>query len=349
MKPSFSSAFAASLSAFALTVAVTAPASAADFPQRQALEAQSARSGLGVGQLPLLKRVPGPGKEAVAGEVLRGFGASSTGITTEGSFSIEADEDRYSLTGDGGWFLTVLGDGSRIHYSNQALLEARPELALPLEERLSQDALEDLGRQFVANDLKSFAQLSPGEKLVPSFTEFLVQGGGSTEPGGPAEREKVLASTVVFSRSVGGIAIVGPGSKIAVTFANDGTPVAFDVDWAQYVPTSQTQEVLPLGDILARSEVLGKTGAEETLDRIECGYFDLGSRKRDASALVQAGCFLQIGVETPSEGGNLVGGIVEAIPAGASVVADGSWPEAARLAGLPTAEGSPEPEAAPSL
>lgn len=348
MKLSFSSAFAASLSAFALTVTMTSPASAADFPQRQALEAQSARTGLGVDQLPLLKRVPGAGKEAVAGQVLSGFASARTGITTEGNFSIEVDEVRYSLTGDSGWFLTVLGDGSRIRYSNEALLEARPELALPLEERLSQEALESLGREFIANDLKSFAMLSAGELLVPSFTEFLVQGGGSTEPGGIVEREQVLASTVVFSRSVGGIAIVGPGSKIAVTFANDGTPVAFDIDWAQYLPTAQTQEVLPLNDILARSEVLGKTGGEENLDRIECGYFDLGGRKRDAGAVLQAGCFLQVSIKNEDDDGHVLAGIAEAIPAGASVVADESWPAALTLAGLPIADGSEEPPAAPA-
>ena len=336
------------LAAFTFLLTPVDSASAADFPERIALEAQSAQSGLGVGQIPLLRRVAGPGRETVAGQVRDRFATGGTGVTTGGSFRLDTDEKRYALLGEGGWFLTVYRDGSRIRYSNETFLESRPELALPLEERLSQDVLETLGRNFIAGELQQFVKLGPGEELVPSFTEFLVHSGWSTEPGGPVEPETVLASTVVFSRSVAGIAIVGPGSKIAVTFANDGVPVAFDVDWAEYVPTGRVQEVLPVADILARSAALRGGAGDSQLERIECGYFDLGGRKRDAAAPLQAGCFLHVSTRTPTEGGHLTAGFVEAVPAGATVEVDHSWPEALWLAGLPVPEGSPEPPAAPT-
>lgn len=336
--------FPASMFSLAL-LAAAGTAAAADFPARQKLEAQSARAGLGVELLPVLKRVAGPDKETVAQQVLQAF-AASTGITTAGSHAVEADEERLSVAGEDGWFLTVYGDGTRISYRNETLLDSRPELALPLEERLSQDQLESLGRGFVSQHLEAFVKIGEGEELVPSFTEFQVQGGGSTEPGGLTEREQVLASTVVFTRTVGGLSVVGPGSKIAVTFANDGTPVALHVDWAEYGATGEMQEVLPVEEILARSDALNGAG-DEKLEHIECGYFDLGGRKRDAAAPLQAGCFLQVTVETPIEGGHVLAGIVEAVPAGLEVLADESWPEALKLAGLPIPEGSPEPKTAP--
>ena len=142
------------------------------------------------------------------------------------------------------------------------------------------------------------------------------------------EPEQVLASTVVFTRSVGGVAVVGPGSKIAVTFANDGTPVAFDVDWAPYYTAGPVQAVLPVDRILGRSRALGSSASEEKLDRMECGYLDLGGRKRSSGALLQAGCFLQLSIRTPDEEGHFLTGLVEAVPAGAVVLPDPSWPEA---------------------
>ncbi|MCB1034016.1 MAG: hypothetical protein KDD47_09310 [Acidobacteria bacterium] len=337
-------AFAASL----LLLAAAGPASAADFPERQALEARSVESGLGIDRIPLLQRLAGPGRETVAEQALARFAQAVGGVTTAGGSRLDLDEKRHGVIGDDGWFLTVYADGSRIHYDNYTFLESRPELALPLEQRLSQEVLEALGRSFVTGELQGFVSLGSGERLVPSFTEFLVQGGSSTEPGGPVEEDTVLASTIVFSRTVNGVAIVGPGSKIAVTFANDGTAVAFDVDWARYQPTGELQDVLPVAKILERSAALRDGVGEENLEHMECGYFDLGGRKRDVEAPLQAGCFLQVSVETPIEDGHLLAAYAEAVPAGVSVEADPSWPEAARLAGLPIPPGAPEPPAAPA-
>ena len=78
MKTFIPTALAIFATAFALTLPSAGPVSAADFPQRLALESQSSRSGLAVERLPLLKRVVGPGREAMAGQVLARFAQSRT-------------------------------------------------------------------------------------------------------------------------------------------------------------------------------------------------------------------------------------------------------------------------------
>lgn len=322
---------------------------AADFPQRLAHEATSRTTGFDRSRLPLLERVPGPGKEAVAGTLLARFAAGSS-ISTAGTTRQDASESRLAVTSDAGWALKVWADGTRVSYRNFPLLDSPTSLDVPVAERFTESKLETLGRAFIGENLGGLVTLGAGETLVPLFTEFALRGGMAAD-GSATEPDKVAASTVIFTRAVGGVPMVGPGSKVAVTFTNDGKAVAFDLDWPRYRTRTEQQSLLPAADIRARSKVLAEFAGfpEETVtEHFECGYYDAGARRKDPGALIQAGCFLQayqrrivdpeIHALSPRSGHVLVAK-GEAIPAGLQVVADGGWPEAMALLGLPSEAG----------
>ena len=80
-----------------------------------------------------------------------------------------------------------------------------------------------------------------------------------------------------------GVPVIGPGSKVAVWFANDRRPVAFDVDWPVYNPLRGRQRVLSRERLMSRVKETtvspgGESGAQ--VARFECGYVDLGATRR---------------------------------------------------------------------
>ena len=327
-------------------------AGAADYPQRKDLAARSAQEGLGRAEVGLLARTAGPGSEPTAQALLSRFGNSRRAVTTRGTAKPAVHKDSVSFAGDG-WLLQVYADGTRVHYRNYDSLESKKGLGRPVADRLSLEKLEGLGRRFIATQLAGLVTLEAGDELVPLFTEHQISGGGPAREGAKPFAEKVMASTVVFGRAVDGVAVVGPGSKVAVLFTNDGEAVGFDYDWPKYARTGRTQRVLALGDIRERAH--GLTAADlgapgVTVKRIECGYFDAGARRRDAKAPIQAGCGIQYSQRTIVDAeanrrdpasGHTTAAFVEAIPAGAAVESDEGWPQAVSLTG-----GSPAPAAA---
>ncbi len=324
---------------------------AADFPQRLAHEETSRTAGFDRSRLPLLERLPGPGKEAVAGTLLARFAAGGS-ISTAGALQQDTDAARLVVTGDAGWALKVWADGTRLSYRNFALLDSSPALDVPLAERFTESKLETLGRAFIHEHLAGLVTLASGETLVPLFTEFAIRGGMAVDGSGATEPDKVAASSVVFTRAVGGVPVVGPGSKVAVTFTNDAKPVAFDLDWPRYRLRSDRQVLLPLADILARSKVLADfAGFPEpaVTEHFECGYYDAGARRKDPLAPLQAGCFVQARQRRTVNGAeHVLVARAEAIPAGTEVVADAGWPEVMALLGLPSVETGAPGEAPPA-
>lgn len=330
---------------FAAVSLLSGLAWAADFPQRMESAKRSAAQGLGRAEIPLMKRKPGPGMSAVAGVLAKKFSQSAAPITTRGGSRTQTHRNRVRIAGEG-WALQVYGDGTKARYRNSAYLDRYASLARPVGQRLSESRLEALGRQFIREHLQDVVALGPNEALVPFFTEFQIGGGGPAKAGAPMIDERVVANTVVFSRSVNGTDVVGPGSKIAITFANDEKPVGFDFDWPSYEPAGRTQKVVPLPEIQKRMQQLGPARTDSPgvkLERFECGYFDAGLKRRDPEAFVQAGCFVhtskrrivdQAAYSQDSGSGHLLAAFVEAIPAGDPVEPDKRWRHAAKLLGI---------------
>jgi hypothetical protein len=323
---------------------------AADFPQRTALAQRSASVGLGRAQVTLLSRDAGPGAAAQVDALATRFGQSALAVTTRGSAEQLVKAGSIGLRGDG-WLLQAYADGTRVRYRNYAALDAKASLARPVAQRLTPPALETLGRRFIAAHLADLLALDTTEALVPLFTEHEISGAVGVGPGAVAPEEQVTASTIVFGRTVDGVAVIGPGSKVAVLFANDGEPVGFDFDWPRYTPTARTQRVLALPEILERSHGLTSLDLQApgvTVKRMECGYFDAGARRHDPAALIQAGCSLHYTQRTivdteahrrDATSGHTLAAIVDVLPAGEVVERDHGWPQALRLT-----DGSEEPE-----
>jgi hypothetical protein len=325
----------------------TAAAHAADFPQRTELLQRSAAAGLGREQVTLLERQPGPGAAARLDELAARFSQSSQAVNTRGGAERLVKGRSAALRGDG-WLLQVYADGSRARYRNYAALDAKGQsLARPLAERMTPTALETLGRRFIATQLSGLVALGEGEDLVPLYTEHEISTLEGVGSNAGQREEYVAASTVVFGRSVDGVAVVGPGSKVAVVFANDGEALGFDFDWPRYTQTARTQRVLSLPQIRARARTLTDvdlTAPDISLKRTECGYVDAGAGRRDPSAPLQAGCGLhytrriivdaEVNRRDPASGHTLAA-VAEEIPAGETVEPDANWPQAVRLAGGP--------------
>jgi len=157
--------------------------------------------------------------------------------------------------------------------------------------------------------------------------------------------EMVHASTVVFGRTVDGLPVVGPGSKVAVIFANDGQPVGFDYDWAPYAETGETQRILPVDEIRRRGAEYSPFDADdqEVQDlHFECGYVDFGARKRDPGSLLQGGC-MRHGVKkwivdpkahAKDQGsGHTMMATLDFFPAGEKMQTDATWEQAAKPGG----------------
>jgi len=326
------------LSAFVLILGVGTESMAADFAPRIESAKRSAEVGLGRSEVTLLERVQGPGLDETARNLLDSFASSNEVVTTRGRISVRVGDDRVSYVAEEGWFLDVYNDGSKASYRNYQYLADNPQLAVSVEERLSNEELDMLGREFIATQLGKFVRMGGGEKLVPSFTEFEITGGGSAIDSKAVERERVQSAVVVFSRSVDGVQVIGPGSKVAVVFANDRSPVGFDFDWPQYKSTAKVQRVLEMEELRARLEkdlTLDSSRGDVQVQRVDCGLVDLGARKRDPKSVIQAGCSVQSVQRSVSEGskdapnadsGYMTVAVMDYIPVGEYVEPHAYWP-----------------------
>ena len=331
------------LTGLALSIACMA-ANAADFSQRTALAERSLKSGLGVDSAPLLTRAPGPGQRVATELFVKEFSLSDDGITTKGLVKTEVGKDKTTVIGDK-WAMQIYGDGTKVKYRNYEFLDSADNKPVGVASRLSQDALEKLGREFIGRRLVQFVKLSKNETLVPWFTEFQVQGGGSIEAGVRPVAETVLASTVIFTKAVNGIPVLGPGSKVAVVFDNNGQAAGFDMDWSAYQVTSSIQKVASLSEVQGRANKLSPfdLGASDTkITRFECGYFDLGARKRDVNAPIQTACLVhankrqivdKVAYAEDKNSGHTVAAVMSPIPAGLNIARDANWPQAIQLLG----------------
>ncbi len=315
---------------------------AADYPHRLSSEKLSNEVGMVREQIPLLVPVQGPGISVIIEKLMTRFKDSKTPITTYGTVEKREKRDRISVVGEG-WTLDVNKDGTNVSYRNYKFLDSKPELARPVNRRISNEKLEELGRIFIKENLSEYIKLGANEELIPFFSEHAIGGGGSTKRATAADEEKVYASTIVFTRTIDKINIIGDGSKIAIMFNNEGVPVGFDFDWTQYRPTDKFQKVMPVAEIRKRAKRLASLDLDSSnveVKRFDCGYYDAGARKRDSKAFIQAGCAIHyhekkivdknIYKQNPNSG-HTVAAYVDFIPAGEIVEPDEKWQQALKI------------------
>jgi hypothetical protein len=141
--------------------------------------------------------------------------------------------------------------------------------------------------------------------------------------------------------------VVGDGSKVILTFANDGSLESFHYDWPTY-QTAAAQDVVAADEVLSRVQrvvsvrrgaaapVARVAGSEypvvldpsTQLEALECGYYDPGSGR--SSQPIQPGCTYRA-VSQDARGMRL--GFAGAIPAAVAFDGDASWPETRILRG----------------
>jgi len=323
-------------------------ATAADFDARVASEKRSATVGLGRDSIDLLRRENGPGVDKVAADLLSRFDSKvankGNAVYTSDHFKKTVTDKQTTYIGEEGWNLQVYGDGSNARYRNYRHIADIPDLQRSVAKRFSNEELENMGRDFIAGELTGLITLGPNEEIVPYFTQFEVTGGGSTEKDSAMDQEMVHASTVVFTRVVDGLPVVGGGSKVAVIFANDGKAIGFDFDWPSYESNRKHQQVLKLDQIKERGREYSThefNSAEVRELHFDCGYVDFGARKRDHKAPVQAGCMRQSAkkqivdaavYQQDQRSGHIVDARLDYLPAGETMEVDAFWSKGKRRA-----------------
>jgi hypothetical protein len=112
----------------------------------------------------------------------------------------------------------------------------------------------------------------------------------------------VYASRVTFVRAVDGVSVVGPGSRVMVMLANDGTLVGFDIDWPELKRTGKKVATADIATIRQREEELkgasaAQTGVEQV--RFERGYYDPGASAAVPGLLLEPACVSDVGSSDP--------------------------------------------------
>ncbi len=268
----------------------------------------------------------------------------------------ERRTDGLRVTGDS-WRLDVFGDGSSGEFVDQAIAAGAHQYAVDPAKALSAQALETAGRAYIERTLSRTIVLQPAERLVFETTSLRTEGGVARD--GTGAHAAVAEARVVFSREIGGIPVVGAGSKIAITFRGDGPVESFRYDWPKYTRTSREQRLAPPLEILrriqqvasvrTRAEVAGdlvaprniermaepmRLGAGVQLQDLNCGYYDPGLKNRHASAPLQAGCYYHVVHSQGEEPYVTTAAYSGAVPAAASPERDTRWPEVEVLRGV---------------
>jgi len=301
--------------------------------QRAAFNRKSLQAGLGVGEVSLLRRLPGPGAETVVQRLITGFAEKAS---LAGKFAVNrADGKLYATSGSVRF--RVDDDGTRIRYDNRTRVDDASYQRVSVENRMSHERLVELGLAFIAGPLADFVKVGPRDKIVPLQSEYEIEGG--VDHHGKRDEEKVVSATIVLGRTIDGTHVIGSGSKVSITFGNNAAVLAFSVDWPGYESVPRRQQVLGISEIWERVSALStmRFGADDVrIRRFECGYFDDGARLgRDTTALIQAACAVHYvgsrNVTSNGSAGAIQTAIVDQIPVGVVVEPDSGWPHATAL------------------
>ncbi len=292
------------------------------------LTQRSLRQGFPARRVPLLEVLAGPGREAGATALLEHFARADMGSRLRLANLRPDPKANRILTymGEAGYF-EVIADGSKLRA--RAMIDDPNEIARAGTRRIEKNELERLGSRFVRGPLARFVKIGTGERLRFWGVRYLKESSGDAVAGTRA-RTSVIANIAIFGREIGGVPVVGSGSKIAVWFDNARRPVGFDVDWPVYRISRTAQATLPMPELsrrVAATTVPLRNSTSATVRRFECGYVDLGATRR--GGFIQTGC--SIAFEGRGEGGE-AWARVEYVPAGAQVLREERWPLANALA-----------------
>lgn len=254
-----------------LAISASAQSSArpGDQPFRVAAAAKSKANGLAGAVVSRIERLPGPGRDVVMAKVLDRF--TPPGLSTD-QVRIHSTSESTVAVGDG-WLAEVRGTGEAVRFVNDAYISGAANPRKSKAERTSGAVLEARGRQLIADTLAPFVKLGPGETIEAWSVSYMME--SSANASGILE-ESVVASRILFTRVIDGVPVLGPGNKVSVTLANDGTLVGFDLDWPDLARVGQGAPLLDIGTIraaVARQESPQAAAAENVF---ECGYFDKG-------------------------------------------------------------------------
>jgi len=204
-------------------------------------------------------------------------------------------------------------------------------LAVPKAARMSTMELEARARSFIHTVLADHVVLGSGEELVAVATQYLTDDGaaveGNTHSKHAQRLPQVIASRMVFGRTIDGVPVLGPSSWVSVSLSNDGTPTEFEYDWPTYARVGKGRNVVDLDAIVARGAGLAPVSLDAPNVRIrsmDCGYYDSAT----AGGMLEPACTLDYSYQATS-GGSSVHSTV--IPAAAEVRVDPKWSETREL------------------
>lgn len=317
-------------------------ARAQDLPQTKTHQQLSITQGFNQAGLAVLRRTGAVDPNTVSAALIAKMRPTST-------YQSSTVGTKLRVTGDQ-WSLEVAGDGSAAEYLDLAVQGQAHSLGQPLTAEMSAAELEQRGRAFIASQLASQIVLGADEELMALRTDYRTEGGQDLATG--TMTQAVVANRIVFGRTVNGVPIVGNGSKVILTFTNDGSLESFRYDWPRY-QVAGTQTVVDAGEILsrvqqvvgarngvapARSGVLAPSKehaaspveltSNTQLQTLDCGYYDAGSKTRQMQS-VQPGC-AYLAVSQDPDGTR--SGYAGAVPGGAQFTMDAAWPETHILA-----------------
>ena len=343
--------------------ATSVPAFAAYFPGADINAARSMSSGMSVPFARILRRAPRNSPETEITLL-----SAALPMANRGAATLQKRTDRLRLTAQT-WQLDVFGDGSGAEFIDRAAESRAHALRISPANAPSFAQLEAAGRRFIARGLSRVIVLQRGERLVPEAASSRID--TEVRADGTSRRDAVVANRVVFTREIDGLPVVGSGSKVTVTFLNDGSVESFRYDWPAYVRTSQIASVAAAHEIVSRvTRVIGVRAGTTSgmpihlpqsaaavrplaiarntqLERLACGYYDPGYANRDAHAPVQPGCYYHV-VQYRGEGAMVTSAAYSgAVPAARIAESDLYWPEAALLQNMKRS-GLPAPRSARS-
>lgn len=309
-----------------------------ELPQTEAHEEFSVTKGFRETSLAEMHRAGAVDQNKLSGALIEKLGLDSAPQSAKHG-------DVLHLTGKQ-WSLDVTADGNGVEYQDAAAGARAHALGKPVTQKMSADELEQKGRAFIASKLSSQIVLGANEELVAVRADYRFEGGQDAKTGETSEA--VVANRIVFGRTLNGVPVVGNGSKVIVTFINDGSLESFRYDWPQYKAVA-SQNLVDAGEILsrvqkvisARNGVAAPTSGvvvpasegeaypvaltpNTKLQALECGYYDAGSFTRSAAQSVQPGCTYHV-VSQDSNG--MRAGYAGAVPAGAQFEPDAAWLE----------------------
>ena len=302
------------LTSFAAVIALTngGTAFAGSTPRSDEHAKTSLTTGFSVKSLPVLKWRSPRSPEATLNVLLR----SLPGKTGAPYRILRQQNDPVLRAAAQEWRLDIFGSGSAAEYLNEGNAGRALRTAVEPSQAMRLAQLEKSGRDYIDQVLAGVITLAPGDSLTSEAMSARIMGGSAID--GSSSYSTVLASRMIFTREIEGVPVVGAGSKVTVTFLNDGSIKSFRYDWPAYERTQQTQSLLNAAEILKRVQIVifkraggpgmkleewpqpvpgdgpVDLGGNFRLERLVCGYYDPGFWERQADAPVQPGCYYHI-------------------------------------------------------